>query len=524
MNAVDTQRQLAQHLRDHLARKARDPDAQLIETHISFVILAGRHAFKIKKPVDLGFLDFSTLALRRRFCREELRLNRRLAPDLYLDVVEIRGDPHHPHLGEPGPVLDYAVRMVRFPHREQLDRVLADGRMREDQIDRMAGAVAGLHGRAPRVSPQSPYGRLAAVRAPMLQNFEQLEPCVPAGLTAAEHARLRDWTTARLAALRHVLAARRRAGFVRECHGDLHLANMAWHENALVVFDCIEFSAALRWIDTASDLAFLLMDLDHRGRPELAARLLNGYLSASGDYGALAVIDLYRVYRALVRAKVACIRAGQDPRGPGQAEVHALAQLALRYATGRAPVLVLTSGVSGSGKSWLAAQLAAQLPAIWLRSDVERKRLAGMAATGRSRSGMNRGLYTPGMNRRTYTRLRRLATQGLDAGHSVVVDAAFLRRADRAAFADLAARTGCGFHILHTDAPAPVLAQRITRRARGAGDPSEATVEVLHRQLASREMLSGPELQYSFEIDTTRTVDIGAIVARMRVRDAAPGR
>jgi len=519
VNVVETQRLLVQALRDHLARKARDPAARVIETHISFVILAGRHAYKIKKAVDLGFLDFSTLALRRRYCREELRLNRRQAPTLYLDIVEVRGDERRPRVGGTGAVLEYAVRMARFPDGEQLDRVLAAGRLQEAQVDQIAGAVADFHAAAPHAPAGTPYGRLAAVRAPMTQNFEQLAPCVPGGLTAPELERLRDWTLRQLTALRGAIAARRRAGFVRECHGDLHLANMAWHDGALVVFDCIEFSAPLRWIDTASDLAFLLMDLDHRGHPELAARLLNGYLSRSGDYGALAVLDLYRVYRALVRAKVACIRASQAPvkaAAASRSEVRELAQLALGYAARRAPVLVITSGVSGSGKSWLAARLCAHMPAIWLRSDVERKRMAGLAATGRSRSGLGAGLYSARMNRRTYTRLRQLAGRALAAGHSVVVDAAFLRRADRAAFATLAERAGCAMHILQLEAPAPVLEKRITERANTGRDPSEATTGVLRRQLAARENLSAAERARAIRIDTRQAPDITALAKRLQ--------
>jgi len=506
-------------LRDRLARLHRDPDARVIETHISFVILAGAHAWKIKKAVDLGFLDFSTLARRHRFCREELRLNRRLAPTLYLDVVAVCGTPQDPHLGEPGPVLEYAVYMARFPDDEQLDRVLSRGALDPDACRQIARQVAAFHAGAPRARAATPYGALTAVRAPMMENFEQLAACVPTALSRATLNALRTWTRAELDRRRGALRSRKRAGHVRECHGDLHLANMAWHHDELVVFDCIEFSPDLRWIDTASDLAFLLMDLDHRAQPTLAAHVLNTYLAHTGDYDALAVIDLYRVYRALVRAKVACIRARQSPGTPDAAavaEVRELVALARGYTRRPPPVLVITCGVSGSGKSWLARQVAAQVPAIWLRSDVERKRLAGLDPHSRTDSAPGQGLYSARMTQRTYARLRALSRTALASGHSVVVDATFLTAAERAGFLELAQRARIPVRILATEAPETVLRERVRERAARGQDPSEADEAVLDRQLAARQPFTRAERTRVIAIDTHAPLDTGALVRRLR--------
>ncbi|MCK6429794.1 MAG: phosphotransferase, partial [Burkholderiaceae bacterium] len=277
---------------------------ETIETHISTVLLAGEFAYKLKKPVDLGFLDFTTLAARRRFCEQELRLNRRTAPQLYLDVLAITGTVDAPRLGGPGAPIDWAVRMRRFAAEDLLDARVRAGRLDAACIDRLAAAIAAFHMEAPRVDAASALGSAGTVARWLLDNVEGLREHVGASVDRARIDALADWTRRELERRAALLQARHRDGFVRECHGDLHLGNIVLVDGAPIPFDCIEFNDELRCIDVLSDLAFTVMDLLDRAEPRLAWRLLNGYLEATGDYGAVPLARPYLVYRALVRAKV----------------------------------------------------------------------------------------------------------------------------------------------------------------------------------------------------------------------------
>jgi aminoglycoside phosphotransferase family enzyme/predicted kinase len=467
---------------------------RLVETHISWVLLTGRYAYKIKKPLDLGFLDFSTLAARRRHCLAELRLNRRLAPELYLDVVAIRGSLRRPRIGGRGRAIEYAVRMREFPQRALASRMLARGAFTATHVDALAQRIAAFHAAA----PVAPRHAKAQVLAPALQNFAQARALFRGRRERRALDALERWTRREHAALRPRLAARRARGFVRECHGDLHLGNIVVLGGRPIAFDCIEFSAALRRIDVASEVAFLFMDLMDRGRPDLAWRFLDRYLADTGDYEALALLRYYSVYRAMVRAKIHALRAHQAPRGsPERARLLAAARGYLRLAErlarrGRVALLV-THGLSGSGKTTGTQSLLERLGAIRVRSDVERKRLFGLAPLARSGSAPGRGLYTAAANEATYRRLAELAETVLEAGYPVIVDAAFLRRAERERFAALARRLRVPFVLLDFDAPERVLRRRILRRARGRADASEASLAVLELQCARREPLAPHE-------------------------------
>jgi hypothetical protein len=479
---------------------------ELVETHISWVLLAGEYAYKIKKPVDLGFLDFSTLAKRRHFCEEELRLNRRLAPQIYLAVVAISGTAEDPRLGGVGEAIEYAVKMRRFPQDAQLDRVLARGALTAAHIDALADALARFHGAIAIARPGTPFGEPDAVYAPMRENFEQIRPRVNTGLHAPL-ARLAQWTQSAREGLAPVLAARKRDGFIRECHGDAHLANMALLDSEVLLFDCLEFNANLRWIDVMSELAFAVMDLDDRGRADFGWRLLNRYLEQTGDYAGLKVLRFYQVYRALVRAKVAAIRLsqpglGETERARALGDYQGYVTLAERYTQPRVTPLLITHGVSGSGKSTVAQLLLESYGAGRVRSDVERKRLAGLQPMARSESGIEVGLYAADVSRETYARLGQLARVVVDAGLPVIVDATFLKRAQRDAMRTLAASLDVPFVILDTTAPDKVLRARVQIRRELGHDVSEATAAVLERQLATREPLDMDEQAHSVRIQT----------------------
>ncbi len=458
---------------------------RLIETHISWVLLAGHYAYKIKKPLNLGFLDFSTLELRRHYCEEEFRLNRRLAPQLYLGVVAIGGDPDHPQLGAQ-PAIEYAVKMRRFPAACLMDRQLARGGIAPQHIDKLAATLACFHAGLPAAAPDTPFGSLAEIRAAAMQNFEQLQPLLG---TDDGVAQLQAATGAELAACATIFEQRRTAGFVRECHGDLHLGNIALINDTPVPFDGIEFNPALRWIDVMDELAFPVMDLLHRNRPDLAWRLLNAYLEITGDYGGMAVLRFYLAYRATVRAKVDAIRAAQPGLRKRAANDLLYASknyldLARNCLAKPRPALIITHGLPGSGKTSFAQSALEYFGAIRIRSDVERKRLHGLEALDDSRPRFGASLYSTGATQRTYARLLDLARELLEYGFPVIVDAAFLRKEERARFRELARQMRVPFAIAAMHADMQLLRARITQRQTRASDASEADIAVLEKLAA----------------------------------------
>ncbi len=485
-------------------------DVRLIETHISWVLLTGQWVYKIKKPLDLGFLDYSTLDLRRCACEDELRLNARFAPQLYHAVVPITGTPQQPCVNGSGEAFEYAVQMRQFDSAQQLDRQLEAGTLTLKDMDVLGDAVAAMHQQAPPADAELPYGWPEQVQAPMRDNFAVLRGVDGDADLQADLGMLEQWSEAQFTALTPLLQQRREQGWVREVHGDLHLANLARLQEAIVPFDCIEFSPALRWNDVISDLAFLTMDLGFRGRTDLAYRVLNRYLEATGDYAGLRLLRYYEVYRALVRAKVAALRSAQHD-GPqrltDRAQCVAYVHLAKALAQSKAGGWVLMHGLSGSGKSWLSTRLMSMLPAVRVRSDVERKRLHGLAATVRTDSAIGEGIYDPASSVQTYARLMQLARWIVEAGEIAIIDAAFLRAADRAAFFDAAATQALPCVLVTRPAPVEVLRARVAARvARGTG-ASEADLAVLERQLLQAEPLSAMEHAAAIHVSAERGDD-----------------
>ena len=483
---------------------------EVLETHISWVILTGPYAYKIKKPVNLGFLDFSTLEARRRFCEEELRLNRRLAPSVYEAVVKITGNAHHPVIGGNGAAIEYAVRMREFAQSALASRLLAGGALKGTDVDALAARIAAFHAHTGVAAHGCPYGTPEAVIKPARDNFVQLAALLPDAADQSRLAELSAWTDHEYRERRALFGARHTDGCVRECHGDLHLGNIVMLDGVLTPFDCIEFDPALRWIDVMSEVAFLLMDLLDRGRADFAARFLNAYLDASGSpggYSGLAVLRFYVVYRAMVRAKVHALRAAQEGIAAAARERLMTAsrgyiKLAQRCALDRRPAIILMHGLSGSGKSVIAASLAQQVMAIRVRSDIERKRISGLAPLARSGSTPASGLYTADLTQTTYHRLLDLARIGVNAGYAVIVDATFLKRWQRDLFRREAATRGVPFVIVDVAAPEATLRARIAARLAAGGDASEAGPAVLTYQLAQREALSAAEASAALHIDT----------------------
>ena len=482
----------------------------LIETHISWVIIAEPYAYKIKKSLDLGFLDFSSLEKRLHFCKEELRLNKRLAPDIYLSVIPITGTVQQPQWEGSGKIIEYAIKMIAFPQETQLDRLLSNGELPPAKIDILAEHIAYFHTHTDIAAQDTEYGEAEIIRQPVDENFRQIREHVKNGPILQSLNKLEEWSQSTFDALQSLFVTRKATGFIRECHGDLHLRNIACLDGKPVLFDCIEFSPILRWIDVISDVAFLVMDLQDRKQPQLAQRFLNTYLECTGDYAALNIIKYYLTYRALVRAKIDIIRAHQDginahEKREAKEDFEGYLKLALTYIQPTKPQIIITRGLSASGKSTISKTLLEHIGAIRIRSDVERKRLYDQQSQATSEQEIDKGIYTPEATKRTYLKLMELAEKIIDAGYTVIVDGVFLHHQQREIFRQLAAKKQVPFTILECTASINTLRTRITKRTKGASD---ANLEVLENQYTMWQPLQEHELDNTLIIDTENPVDI----------------
>jgi len=497
-----------------------------IETHISHILLAGEFAYKVKKPLDLGFLDYQELTQRRHYCEEELRLNSRTAPEIYLDVVGVGGHLDAPRIvpAETSGCMEYAVHMRRFPAGALLSERLQAGALDSGLIDTLAGEIAAFHQSAAAAGPDTPWGAPDQVRKPVQDNFDALS-----GQSDPDRLQgLSDWAEQTFTQLHGIFGQRREAGRVRECHGDLHLGNIVMWEGQPRLFDGIEFNEGLRWIDVINDVAFLMMDLQEKGCGGQAWQLINRYLEFTGDYLGVAVLDYYRAYRAMVRAKVAAIRLHQNDLDPTTrqevgAALEAYLALAASYTCPARPYLLLTSGLSGSGKTWVAQKLLQSLGLISLRSDVERKRLFGLGPLAHSDSAQDAGIYTPEASRRTYARLQEQADMILGTGHPAIVDATFLGQIRRQTFIELAQARRMPVLIIRCEADEATLRRRIIQRQSGGRDASEAGLSVLQQQLDRWERVAEHEDPVTLVVDTGGEIDIDSLARRIRRRVGAQG-
>ncbi len=477
----------------------------VVETHISWVLLTGEYAYKIKKPLSLGFLDFSTLERREYFCREELRLNQRTAPELYLDVVAVTGTVSDPCVGGDGRVVEYAVRMREFEQARQLDRRNQCGLLTIAEMSEFGRCMAGFYDSA-AVDREGRFGNSEQIGAFALDNLTSL-----ARTTRESTERLRHWTRESLSRLEAEFSRRQAAGWTRECHGDLHLSNLVKLDGGITAFDCIEFEPALRWIDPISDIAFLVMDFDLRKRSDLGSAFLNGCLEENGDYQGVRLLRFYLVYRSLVRSKVAALRLAQ-PNLSGEEAASASdklrrhLELAQNYIAPRKPRMILMHGLAASGKTWLSGQLMSLLPGVRIRSDVERKR----------RGDPSPGLYSLETSRAIYTRLAELAEAILDGGCDVIVDAAFLRREDRRRFLQLAHDRQVDVNVVSCRAADDTVSKRLCRRGLEGEDASDADAEVLAWQRRTAEPLDTEDAAVAVEVRTDEALDLRGLLERLR--------
>jgi hypothetical protein len=470
----------------------RPERVRLVQTHVSWIFIAGDLVYKVKKPVAFGFLDFSTLARRARACRLEDALNRRLAPGLYLGVVPIRqaqesaaspsvpkGEPGGSFsLGPRGRVVEYAVLMRRLPAERLLSSLLARGRATVADMRRVARRIAAFHAAAAEAAPR--WRRVGVLEENLRENFRQTLPFLGRTVTGGDYLLVFDYNHDFLRRRAALLAKRVRDGRVRDGHGDLHAGNICLLGRRVVAYDCLEFSARLRQADTAADIAFLYMDLLHHGRPALASALMEEYLRRSGDWEVRLLVPFYACYRAVVREKVESFRLA-DP-GIARAAKAAAARRAAGYfhlarnlaRRDARPRLLLVGGLPASGKSFLAAALADRAGAVHINSDRVRKELAGAPPGERLVASVGAGIYTPGITEMTYREMLVQAERELRAGGSVVLDASFQRATHRRRAAALAREVGALAVEVECVCPVRVARARLEARGREGTSVSDA--------------------------------------------------
>jgi len=470
---------------------------QLIQTHISFVLLTGTYAYKVKKAVNFGFLDFSTLDLRHHFCHEEVRLNARLAPDLYIGVVGIKEDGMlEADIAEiSDQIVEYAVKMYQFDQENLAINLFNRGAFTADHAIQIGKQLAEFHRTAQTNDYIASFGTAQALKAVADENYRHTAKYVGIAQTMEQLSATKDYTD-RLFAQEHLFSDRLQQGKIRECHGDVHLKNICIFQNKVQIFDCIEFNEPFRNTDTLYDAAFLVMDLQFRGRYDLANIFLNTYLEQTNDYTGLTLLPLFCSMRAYIRAKVTSFLL-DDPniepavKEQARAEAEKYYRLAWQYTQTKQGKIIMMSGVSGSGKSTTAKELAIALDGIAIRSDVIRKHLAGIDVLTRG----SETIYSPAMTQKTYQRLTELAILLAKTGLTVIVDAKYDRQAFRQALIDTAKSQHIPINIVFCQAELQELRSRLRQRAQQNLDVSDATEALLERQLAEFEDFTPSERQ-----------------------------
>lgn len=492
---------------------------QLIETHISWVILTGPFAYKIKKPMDFGFLDFTTLEKRKHFCEEELRLNRRLAPELYLDLLPLYGDENTPSFSNKGDVQEYVIKMRQFDQAHLLNNLLAEGKLTRDHISEVAEQVADFHARTEVASPESRFGTPEQVMFPVQQNFDQIRPLLTEKADLQQLDQIEAWAQDTFTLLKPTFEERKTQGKIRACHGDLHLGNITLFDGKIRLFDCIEFNDDFYWIDVMREAAFFIMDLEDRGEDYFANQFLNAYLELTNDYAGLKLLNFYKSYYAMVRAKVGLFRLfdetiSDEERQAVLKQYRSYTNLAEHYMEIPCRTLIMMHGYSGSGKSTVGNTLMEHLHLIRLRSDVVRKQLFG-EQKGAKGDDLDIGIYSKEASDKTFESLRDSAEVILQSGNSVLIDATFLKAGYRDLFHQLCEQHAVALQIVSCSLDDTITRERLATREKAGADVSDATVKVYEAQLASADALSEEEELHTLHLNTAEQVTVDTFIDRL---------
>jgi len=528
----DTPLDLPAALRDPAAYPFPVRSVTVAETHISWIFLAGPFAYKVKKPVDYGFLDYSTLERRKHFCEEEVRLNRRLAPDVYLGVAPITVWGGATRVEGAGTILDYAVKMRRLPDDRLFDHLLERERVGEFDVERLARHIADFHARAESGAELERFGSRDVIALNWRENFDQTRSLVGKTITLSQFRQCYGFVASQLHALKGVFDARRREGRIRDCHGDLRCDSVCMDETgSFQVFDCIEFNERFRYCDVASEVAFMAMDLDWRGRPDLAWTWVDAYVEASGDADLRSLLPFYKCYRAFVRGKVesfesTSIAAVEDAFRHRRA-AHEHFDLAETYTYRFTPSLVLMCGQVGSGKTALARGLGSLLGFAVVSTDRVRKELISVPSRQRMAGPVDQGLYSPEMRQATYEECFERAARLLRSGQSVVLDGSFGSERDRQAAANIAREAGAAIVLVHLRAPESVIYERLAARAATRESESDAGPEVFEAVRTRFESPQGWAPSELLELDASgglmRTADLAIAGLRQRLHASHDG-
>jgi len=484
-------------------------NVELVQTHISYIFLTGQDVYKVRKAVNFGFLDFMTLEKRRHDCHEELRLNRRLSPAVYKGVVEItrRGDAYR--VGGPGDVVEYAVHMAQLPRERMLDALLRRDEATPDMVRRLAAKIVEFHKRAETGPEVARFGSPESVRYNWQENLDQTAKYVGATIAEQQYRDIRAYAFHFLETRTSLLERRIAEGRVRDCHGDLHAAQVCFTDG-IEIIDCIEFTQRFRCIDVASEVAFMAMDLDFNGRHDLSRLWVDTYVELSEDRELRELLPFYECYLAYVRGKVASFQVdAPDVEPPAREKARETARryfdLAHFYTrlSGR-PAVFITTGLAGTGKTTLAFDLARALGVDVASSDVVRKEMADVPLTERHFDPFNRGLYSPEMTDKTYDALIEKARRALRSGQSIILDASFREARHRKQVAAVAREADAEFYVLETVCPEPLALGRLERRLRKGASPSDARAEIYEAQKRSFEPIAEADSVHHLVVDTSR--------------------
>jgi uncharacterized protein len=503
---------LRQTLQDPTLYPEPTASVEVRETHISLVFLTDDYAYKIKKPVNLGFLDFSTIDRRRFYCEQELILNRRLSSGVYLGIVTLRGEDQHYTFGERGQVIEYALKMRRLPADRSLEVLLQHDEVTPEMIQGIAQRLAVFHAEHALPKGSESFGTLEQVRADWEENFAQTADAIGRSLSRSTYTAIEQAVTRFMGRHAGWFVERVQEGRIRDCHGDLRAEHIYFEPDQMQIIDCIEFNQRFRYIDVSSEVAFLAVDLERLGFPKTASSFVRAYVQDSNDVSLYRLLDFYRCYRAYVRGKVTSIRlhtaSSTELRAQLERRAHSYYELAARYAKRLTqPVLILMMGIIASGKSTVAEGIAKALDLERFSSDRVRKELAGVAPETHQQLVYGTGLYHATMTRRTYDALADMACQVLGRGDSVVLDASFAKQAERRRMAQLAREMGAHCCLIECYAPETVLRARLRQRAHSPASISDAREGILDQFQRDYEPLSGDEGIWCVPLDTTQNLE-----------------